>query len=49
MRPLQPENVSIRMLVTPKGIVIEVRLAQPAKEAAPIDFTLSGIVTEVRL
>lgn len=37
------------MLVTLSGIVIDVRLEQPAKALIPIEVTPSGIVTDVRL
>ena len=37
------------MLVTPSGIVMVARLAQPLKVEDPILVTLSGIVMLVRL
>ena len=36
------------MLVTPSGMMIEVRLKQDAKAAIPMLVTLSGRVIEVR-
>lgn len=36
------------MLVTPLGILIEVREVSPRKALSPIDVTESGIVMEVR-
>ncbi len=37
------------MLVTPSGMVMEVRLLQPEKAEFPMLVTLSGMVMEVRL
>lgn len=37
------------MLVTPSGIVIDVRLMQQVNAVGPIVVTELGIVTEVRL
>ena len=37
------------MVVTPSGILIEVRLEQPVKAEFPIEVTFSGILIEVRL
>ena len=48
---LQPEKAPFPMLVTPLGMVMEVRLPQPAKASAPIlvNFEFSGKVMEVML
>ena len=47
--PVQPKNACLPILVTPSGIVIEVKLAQPEKALPPMLVTLSGIVIEVKL
>ena len=36
------------MVVTPSGMVTEVRLLQPEKAELPMEVTPSGMVTEVR-
>ena len=36
------------MLVTPSGMVTEVKLSQPKKASSPMLVTLSGMVTEVK-
>jgi hypothetical protein len=36
------------IVVTPSGIVTELRAVQPVKAPLPIVVTLSGIVTEMR-
>jgi hypothetical protein len=37
------------MLVTPSGMVTEVKLEQPKKVPSPMLVTLEGMVTEVKL
>ena len=36
------------MLVTPSGIVTDVKLLQPEKARSPMLVTLSGMVTDVK-
>ena len=46
---LQEEKAFLPMVVTPSGIVMEVRRLQPRKAELPMLVTPSGIVMEVRL
>ena len=45
---MQPEKAELPILVTPSGIVTEVKPVQPEKAELPILVTPSGIVTEVK-
>ena len=49
VRPLQPENALLPMLVTLLGMITDVKLLQPENAELPIEVTPFGIVTEVRL
>jgi hypothetical protein len=49
VRPLQPENAELPMLVTLLGIVRLVRPLQPENAELPMLVTLFGIVTLVNL
>ena len=49
VKPVQPPNAWVPILVTVDGIVTEVKLVQPSNAAAPILVTPTGIFTEVKL
>ena len=44
VRPVQPENAHLPMLVTDEGIATEVRLVQSRKAYSPILVTLSPMI-----
>ena len=49
IKPLQPENADLPMLVTESGIVILVKPLQPENAESPMLVTESGIVRLVKL
>ncbi len=46
-KEVQPSNADAPMIVTPEGIIIEVRASQPWKAKSPIVRSPDGILTDV--